>query len=335
MRIVWRLVMVAPLLAVSLVPPLSVAGSWVAPAVAAAPAQPAGAAAWRAEGLPDPPRAAPAEVARFFATVDPARRASLAARYPELLTNLDGAPLDLRLGVSGGRRLLYDPRGDGRIAEVVGDLAAARRIVVLVPGVDTTLANFHRGLGGVARRAPAWQAAQLYAQVRRLTPGAAVAVVAWLGYDPPEGLGRAAARRDRAAAGAVALERFVAGLAVQRPGASVVLVGHSYGALVVGLAAPRLDPAVTDLVALGAPGMGVRRAAHLRTSARVWAGRAPGDWTRWLPGVRVGGLGLGRAPTDPRFGARPLPASDVDGHDGYFEPGTRSLEALAWIALAG
>jgi hypothetical protein len=106
--------------------------------------------------------------------------------------------------------------------------------------------------------------------------------------------------------------------------------------VVIGLAAPRLDPAVTDLVALGAPGMGVGRAADLglRPGVRLWAGRAPGDWTRWLPAVRVGGLGLGRAPTDPRFGARPLPARDVDGHDGYFEPGTRSLEALAWIALA-
>jgi hypothetical protein len=29
----------------------------------------------------------------------------------------------------------------------------------------------------------------------------------------------------------------------------------------------------------------------------------------------------------------PLPCADVDGHDGYFEPGTSALRALAAISL--
>jgi hypothetical protein len=100
---------------------------------------------------------------------------------------------------------------------------------------------------------------------------------------------------------------------------------------VLGLAAPRLDPAVTDLVALGSPGMGVRRARDLHTRARVWAGTAPNDWSRWVPGVRIGGAGHGTRPSARSFGALPVPAGDVDGHDGYFVPGTRSLAAVGTI----
>jgi Alpha/beta hydrolase len=283
-------------------------------------------ARWVADGGPDPRTAAPADVARWFAGLDDATQRALGERHPRVVGNLDGAPLALRFAANGAGRLAYDPRGDGRIAEVVGDLSTADRIAVLVPGVDTTQWTFHNGLGGVRRRAPVWQAAQVYQASR---PG--VAVVAWLGYDPPEGVRGAAIRADRAATGALALRRFVAGLVAQRPGASIVLIGHSYGALVLGLAAPFLDPAVTDLLAVGSPGMGVRRATDLRTGARVWAGTAPNDWTRWVPGVRIGGAGHGTRPSAPSFGALPLPAGDVDGHDGYFVPGTACLSAIASI----
>jgi pimeloyl-ACP methyl ester carboxylesterase len=217
---------------------------------------------------------------------------------------------------------------DGRALEIVGDLAGARTVVVLVPGVDTTAADFDRGLGGVQRRAPAWQARQLYAE--SASGGVAgVAVVAWLGYAPPEGVRLDAVREDRAAGGAQALRAFVRTL----PGQRIVLVGHSYGSTVLGLAAPGLDPRVTDLVALGSPGMGVDRAADLHTTAHVWAGTAPNDWTRRLPGLRIFGAGHGTHPTDPSFGAEQLPVGGVDGHDGYFVPGTASLHALAGIAL--
>ncbi len=100
---------------------------------------------------------------------------------------------------------------------------------------------------------PGVQARTLYEQLSKRSRG--VAVVAWLGYDPPEGIGLAAATQGRARAGATALTAFVQDLMRQRPGATVTLIGHSYGALVVGLAAPDL-PEVHDLIALGAPGMG-------------------------------------------------------------------------------
>ncbi|MFD0822411.1 alpha/beta hydrolase, partial [Micromonospora zhanjiangensis] len=69
----------------------------------------------------------------------------------------------------------------------------------------------------------------------------------------------------------------------------------SYGALVVGLAAPALGPQVTDLVALGAPGMGADRMDRLGTGARVWAALAPDDWIRRVPEVRIGRLATASA----------------------------------------
>jgi hypothetical protein len=77
---------------------------------------------------------------------------------------------------------------------------------------------------------------------------------------------------------------------------------------------------------------GADRAADLRTPARIWAGSAPGDWTRRLPGMQVLGVGHGRLPIDPASGALRLPAADVHDHDGYFVPDTSALRAMALIA---
>jgi hypothetical protein len=228
----------------------------------------------------------------------------------------------------GRRFLAFDPAGDGRAVEVLGDLATARRIVILVPGNDTTLADFDRGLGGVARRAPAIQARSVYQAAN--DPG--VAVIAWLGYDSPEGMGMATIREERAQAGAVELQRFVASL----PGAAtVVVVGHSYGSTVVGQAAPGFGPAVTDLVALASPGMGVSDAAQLHTRARVWAGTSGHDWIRHVPHLRVAGFGHGADPTDSGFGARPVPTDNVSNHDSYLVAGSAALAALTRIVLTG
>jgi hypothetical protein len=232
---------------------------------------------------------------------------------------------------SGRQFLAFDPAGDGIAAEVIGDLATADRIAVLVPGVDTALRDFDRGLGGVTRRAPAVQARVLYRSLLAADPSARVAVVAWLGYDTPEGIGLDSVRQASARAGAAALTTFVRGLTAQRPGAAVTLIGHSYGAIVVGLAAPRLSE-VRDLVALGAPGMGADRAADLG-GARVWSALAADDWIRRIPQVRLFDLGHGRRPSSPGFGARPLPADGVAGHDFYLTPGSSTLAALVPVVL--
>ncbi|MBY8872535.1 alpha/beta hydrolase family protein [Micromonospora sp. PLK6-60] len=232
---------------------------------------------------------------------------------------------------AGRRFLRFDPRGDGLAVEVLGDLATADRIAVLVPGVGSTLRDFDRGLGGVPGRAPARQARDLYAALRAGHPGARVAVLAWLGYDPPDGVataaGPAAARR-----GAPALRTLLRELAA--PGVRITLVGHSYGALVAGLAARDVPAQVTDLVTLGGIGAGVDRADAL-PGVRVWAAEAATDWIRRVPELRLAGLGHGVRPGDPAFGARRLPVAGVAGHDGYLAPGGVTLAAVAAVVRDG
>jgi pimeloyl-ACP methyl ester carboxylesterase len=232
---------------------------------------------------------------------------------------------------TAGRDFLAYDQGRGTAVEAVGDLDTASRVAVLVPGVGTRLADFDHGLGGVARRAPAVQARALYARMHAADPAARVAVVAWLGYVPPSELNLDAVREDVARAGARALVAFVRALLAQRPGAAVTLVGHSYGALVVGLAAPRL-PQVHQVVVMGAPGMGVNRASDLG-GARVYSALAPQDWMRRVPQVRLLGFGHGVRPSSPGFGATPLPTTGVAGHDYYLVPGSATLAAVAAVVL--
>jgi pimeloyl-ACP methyl ester carboxylesterase len=320
-----------------------VGGTLLGPARPAPPMPAVSLPAWLAEPTapPDPTTATPERIAVFFAHLTPAEATGLTTRYPEIVGNLDGAPVPLRYAANQAQRppaaagrqtLVYDDRGDGRIAEVLGDLETATRVVILIPGSDNELPEFATGHGGVQRRAPAWQARRLFDEVRATGAGAQVAVIAWLGYDSPEGTDIHAVREDRAAAGAESLRRFVDGLVLDHPDRSIVVIGHSYGSTVAGLAAPRLSEQVSDLVSVGSPGMGAASRSDLDTTARVWACAAPGDWIRRVPGVRLLGLGHGRLPSDPEFGAHPLPCDDVDGHDGYFETTASALPAMTAIA---
>jgi hypothetical protein len=293
-------------------------------------------------GRPEPVEVTPRAVHEYLtALTGPARR-RLAARFPVTVGTLDGAPPAMRyaanrhrmrptrFGTWTGQYLLFDPSPPGRVALVYGDLSTADRLAVLVPGADSRLADFARGLGGQRHRAPAVQAVNLYRAADARRPRR-VAVVAWLGYRAPRGPHPEVAREKLAAAGAVELLRFVRGLAVVAPRAAITLLGHSYGSVVVGLAAARLPPPVRDIAVFGSPGLGVATAAELGTTARIWAACAPGDWTRFVPGVRRGGFGHGRRPTDPAFGARPFCTAGVADHDHYLAPGTGSLAALAAI----
>jgi pimeloyl-ACP methyl ester carboxylesterase len=238
-----------------------------------------------------------------------------------------------QLAGDGRQFLTFDPRGNGRIVEVFGDLVAADRIAVLVPGVATRGDNFSTGLGDVRDRAPAVQAQALFDAVTAAAPSQHVAVIAWLGYDAPQGLGRDAAREELARAGATSLDSFVKGLASLRPSAQVTVVGHSYGSVVAGLAAADLPAQVKDIVVVGSPGMGVSRARDLHTSARVWAGQSLLDWIDLLPTFRVWGAGHGTMPATPGFGDTVFGTRGVTDHDRYLAPGTQSLSNIAKIVL--
>ncbi|TDC80036.1 alpha/beta hydrolase [Streptomyces hainanensis] len=304
---------------------------------------PPGAEEWRADDslgvtLPDPGDASPAEVAAFFAGLGPAQRQDLAARHPLTVGNLDGAPVELRYEANArawqdfhgtpldeGRQLLaFDPRGRGTFVEVFGDLVAAERTAVLVPGMDNDLAT---------HGTPVSWARSLHDELTEDAPGVPAATVAWVGYTTPDGVGPDVATDRLAGAGAPRLARFLDGLARTAPRtAPPTVLCHSYGSVVCGLAA-RDGFAAGDLVLLGSPGTRAGTADALGTDARVWATRGPDDWISAIPNVQVLGLGHGTDPTDPAYGARVVTSDDVEGHGGYGEPGTDALRNLSAITL--
>ncbi|MGW4564134.1 alpha/beta hydrolase [Streptomyces sp. NPDC004561] len=109
---------------------------------------------------------------------------------------------------SPSRHLLsFDGRGSGRATEVLGDLAHADHIAVLVPGSDTSLdtyARFHKA------------AAALHTDLRhRATQGTRtarhphIAVVAWLGYQTPATVSSTVTTTTRADEAAPHLRAFV------------------------------------------------------------------------------------------------------------------------------
>jgi hypothetical protein len=226
------------------------------PGPAAAAAALPGTDAWRrdplaAGALPDPGRAAAAEVSRFFAALPPADRLALARRHPALVGNLDGVPVPLRyeantraltLERDRERRRAADPAQDAgsrrraaaRAARYATLLLPGRRVLAFDPRGRGLVAEVHGDLVRAGRVAvfvpgsdidlgsfdrlsrplgtPAGMAAALRAETGRLDRRAPVAVVAWAGYVTPRGLGLAAATAGYARPGADRLRRLVAGL---------------------------------------------------------------------------------------------------------------------------
>jgi hypothetical protein len=227
-------------------------------------------------------------------------------------------------GLRGHHFIDVNPRGSGLAVEVVGNLARARRVAILVPGSDTSLTTF--GSRGTA--SPEGAARALAAEVRRLDPGASLAVIAWLGYATPSTFSPGVLTSGDAGQGAAALRPLVDDLA--RHGRQVALLCHSYGSVVCGRAAPHLP--VTDIAAFGSPGMDAASVRALHSTARVWAGRGSGDWIGDVPHTQLLGLGFGRDPVSPAFGARLFDCGS-GGHSGYFQPGSVALRNLALIAL--
>ncbi|GAA4894025.1 alpha/beta hydrolase [Streptomonospora salina] len=236
-------------------------------------------------------------------------------------------PLDYAGTTVDGHRLLADdPSGTGRVVEVLGDLGGAEHVAVVVPGSGQNRDNF-RANSARPGTVPLANGEALHAAMRGRAPEGDTAVVAWLGYFPPQGYGPDLATIGRAQQGARALVRFAR---EELPaGAHVTLSCHSYGTAVCGLAATRAGVA-DDVVAFASPGMGVSGGDAIR--ARVWAARADGDWIRWVPGVRLGPLGLGADPMDPAFGAARFDPGDVSGHTRYYRPGGAALAAAAAVA---
>ncbi len=260
--------------------------------------------------------------------------ADLAPRLGGAAMTLDLVARRLRVQAEAQRRasladpgvtvLWSDDAGDGRWIARTG-ATDAPVVVVLVPGVGTELADRDE-LKRDARRV--WE--QLAIEAGRSATGRqgvgqdGVAVITWLGYDPPDHLVGGLARGP-AGVGGAALAAEVERL--RRTGAvRVVVVGHSYG----GLVAARGSAAgmgADELVLLGAPGLGVHDVAALRLipGAGLWAAAADGDAVSlaarpgWVHGP------------DPLRVAGRLPTS-LPGHGAYLDDPVL-LSAVADLAL--
>ena len=245
------------------------------------------------------------------------------------LDELDAA-IDDRTSWVDRQILDYEGSGDGRIIEVIGDLRSARNIAVLVPGVGTDLDTyervFHRDAQNLADR----------------LAGTDTAVIAWLGYDPPDSV-MTAISEDPARDGAGSLSSFVASL----PPAHITVVGHSYGSLVVGLAVGEKDMVADEVVFIGSPGVGTDAVSdlHLPPSSRVWAALTPLDPIQLARPKCLTGPGeclsspdviFGMDPHSSAFGARTFEAGDAppwNAHSVYYTPGSKALDNIARIII--
>lgn len=318
--------------------------------------------------LPDA-QAAPARLARFFASLTRWQRASLAHRYPLAVGNMNGAPVELRylanraalgkasaverlrmhdkrLSLSGqreaGRRMHnYESLLDPDRHVLAFDPAGSGRVAEVFGDLDTAervsvvVPGVDTELVTFQRTdrkysAPVGMAESLYTAERTASPGTRTAVIAWADYTSPSGLGMEAATATRAQHGAGRLNALLRALPGKAP---VSLFCHSYGSVVCGLAAGTLPGRVSDIAVAGSPGMRAENATRLHTSAHVWAMRDADDWIQGVPYLEVGGLGHGADPVSAAFGARVLSARGAEGHSGYFVPGTESLRNFAGIGV--
>lgn len=253
-----------------------------------------------------------------------------------------------RLGRTDPRPYLLgvDTGGDGRAIVALGDPDRADNVMTFVPGMNTRLDG---GLGTALDRTAAMGEAAL-----RADPARSTSAVLWLGYDAPDTLWEAASARS-ATEGRQDLHDFQEGLAAAHEGTigQQTLIGHSYGALVIGETARDLGVRADDLVFLGAPGVGVPHVSDLHVDpATVWAASADNDvvglaapsvkqflldqvWPRYM-GDPMADLWHGHNPADEGFGGHVLEAADdanpISAHLGYWKEGNPALTNVGMIA---
>jgi hypothetical protein len=306
--------------------------------------------------------ASPEEINAWAEALDADERALLVQHHADLIGNLDGIPFDLRYAANrlriqqarddtaaaldaaqqagidttsletrlatldrfierDGQYLLFSNDGLGRVAEVHGDLGTADHLAVLVPGMSNHLDNF-QAFSADAQRLQ--QRADALDGVSSHT-----AVIAWLGYEPPQDL-VGAALTGHADRGAPALASLVDGLLVpDRVTTSVI--AHSYGSVLTGTALRDEGLVVDNVAFIGSPGVRVDRASDFDLpDTDFYAARAPLDGVSYLNR-------FGLDPSDPRFGARRFTTDPEDGllywHSSYFERDSESLQNLAYVAI--
>ena len=326
---------------------------------------------------PPPPSRSASENAQWWSGVPAAEQDYYATAYPSQIGGMDGLPAEARHeanmvtlrndaqnghdrdsaqallerieGSQGGdasdRILLlgYEPPGqdgnpDAKVIAALGNPDTAENIGIYVPGTTTNLGS----VGGDIDRMAALQA-----QAEMIPNSGDTSTIVWLGYDAPDNL-LAATQAHHATDGAPALRDFTFGLRAshQGPEARTTVIGHSYGATVVGTADAMAGDglAVNDMVAMGSPGMGYeadeRRPGwgpfridsplvddisdlHIGKD-HFWAGAASNDPVTYTE-VH------GNSPVDWSFDGQRIATGSASGHSEYWKPDTEALRNQAYI----
>lgn len=227
--------------------------------------------------------------------------------------------------------LTYDPvhpAAQGSAAIAVGDVSTAEDVAVIVPGVGNSPSSMDRAVDA---------AAEVRAAATAADPAADVAAITWIGYDVPlswphdlpmdpvRALADSVTALDATSAvdAGARLAAFTSHLReVKAPSARMILIGHSYGSLVVSQSATGTTD-IDDVVLLAAPGAGpgVHHAADYRAVAsdHVYALSFPHDpittpvadvLTAFLvpAPARLAGSTFGDDPATAGFGAQVIAA---------------------------
>ncbi len=246
-----------------------------------------------------------AEVMELLAGVASLRR-RMASTLDQDASRLRRAAIEQRRASTADpvTSVLIDRSGDGgRLVQRIGERTATT-VVILVPGASTDRSDRDR-LRADARRV--WDRI-----AERVERSESVAVLSWLGYDPPDVVVGAldVSAAERGASQLVADVDALRAAGAQR----IVVVGHSYGGVVSGRAILHgLD--VDAVVQLGSPGLGAPGVAEqaVANGIELHAARAVGDpigaVVGRLPGL-YGDDGVGKSGVG-------LMSSSGHGHSSY------------------
>lgn len=249
----------------------------------------------------------------------------------------------IQTGDSGLRRSLInlDISDGGTAVIAVGDLATARYVSYLVPGMFYSVESEIGSWAGAADQLATDQAEWL----ARLAPhqDAEVATVAWIGYQAPTVVD--VVSLELAREGRDALTDSLRGLyAIRSADAQadqpyVSILAHSYGATAAMLALQENDVTVDALAMVGSPGSPAESVGQLRVrDGNVWVADAA-----WDPVSSTGVFGS--QPLSPAYGAHsfgvgggvdPITGATLDGSTGhvdYFTAGSESFRNMALIGI--
>ena len=252
-------------------------------------------------------------------------------------------------------RHLLSLHADGRAVVASGNPDSADRVVTLVPGTGSSLADVDRTGDRAASMCEAAESTEPAAteSSEPVDAGTEACVsVAWQGYDAPDSIIEAGRSLGLARAHAEDLRTFTVGVdaveAMDGDDAPHTVVGYSYGSATLGAAAS--DPrglAADRMIHVGSPGAAVDSIAEQwvnegsshesATSRRASDDEVVGVASRWdaVPWWSIVGV-LGERPGTDDFGGLSVdvaepgagPSSVRDSHSTYFDRGTVSLSEL-------